>query len=199
MRFGRTRGRFFDTRDEEQRIDRALAQYQQVYGTEVLWYFLRAPDDPINIASSGTVVHDVYDEGLVTGGKSYDGPHRMPVMSAQALQGQDVEHDDQGMATWDHVTLKLSYEQARKVGIDLDLVENREAHIHDRFVWRKRLFDVEAIQTSGHFDQSARDMTILVQGVQLRSDEFIDSPQFENLEVPTANPDDEVVFDGGSA
>jgi hypothetical protein len=170
-RFGRPRGRFFSVRAEQRRMDRDLEQYQQVYGTEVAWYFLLA-------VGAGTIMNDIYDEGEVTGGKAYDGPHRVPVLAAQVRQGQD-EADDQGLATWDQVTLKLSFEQARRAGLEVDLIANREQHIHDRFVWRRRVFDVTGIQTAGHFDQTSRDVTIVVNAVQVRSDEIIDSPIFQ--------------------
>lgn len=171
MRFSRPHGRFFGVKDEQRRIDRGLAIYQNSYGTEVDWYFLLSE-------AKGTIVDDVYDEGDVLGGKAFDGPNRMPVLAALPRQGQD-EGDEGGMITFDHVTLKLSYEQARRAGLDLDLVANRESHLHDRFVWRRRVFDVVSIQTSGHFDPTGRDVTILVQGTQLRSDELVDSPEFQ--------------------
>ncbi len=170
-RFGRPHGRFFSVRKEELRLNHALEQYQGVYGTEVQWYFLLKQ-------GAGTVVDDVYDEGSVIGGKAYDGPHRVPVMAAQVRQGQ-AESDDQGMSTFDNVTLKLSYEQARRAGLDVNLINNRETHLHDRFVWRRRVFDVGSIQTAGHFDQNSTDMTILVQATQVRPDELVDSPIFQ--------------------
>lgn len=171
VRFGRPNGRFFSTRAEQRRMDRDLEQFQQVYGTEVDWYFLLR-------VGQGTIMNDTYDEGDVFGGKAFDGPRRVPVLAAQARQGQE-NADDQGFATFDRVTLKLSYEQARRAGLELDLIANREAHLHDRFVWRRRVFDVEGIQTAGHFDPTARDVTILVNAVQLRNDELIDSPEFQ--------------------
>lgn len=182
-RFGRPHGRFFSVRKEQRRIDRALDLYQGTYGTEVDWYFLVRGE-------GGTVIDDTYDEGLVTGGKAFDGPHRIPVLSARALQGQEGA-DDQGFAVFDHVTLKLSYEQARRAGLSIDLIERREEHLHDRFVWRKRVFDVLAIQTAGHFDPNNRDVTILVQATQLRDDELVDSPEFQEYYAFHDEPRDE--------
>lgn len=171
-RFGRPHGRFFSVRAEQRRLDRDLEQFQQVYGTEVDWYFLLA-------VGQGTVLNDVYDEGdVLGGGKAYDGPRRVPVLSAQTRQGQETS-EDQGFYTVDHVTLRLSFEQARRAGLEIDLIANREAHIHDRFVWRRRVFDVMGIQTAGHFDPTNRDVTIVVQGTQLRADELVDSPIFQ--------------------
>lgn len=180
-RFGRRRGRFFGVRDEQRRINRGLELYQSEYGTEVEWWFLHVED---------TVIDDTYDEGDILGGKAFDGPHRMPVLAALTRQGQEMA-DDQGFAVFDHVTLKLSYEQARRAGLSLNLINRREEHLHDRFVWRDRVYDVEAIQTSGHFDQTSRDMTILVQATQLRDDELIDSPEFQKYYAYHDDPRDE--------
>ena len=168
-RFGsRPRGRFFSVRDEQRRIDRDMDTYQGVYGTEVLWFFL---------VPGTTVVDDVYDEGLVTGGKSYTRPLRVPVLSAQTSQANE-QADDEGFATYDRVQLRLSYDQARRSGLDNDLVRNREKHLLDRFVWRRRVYDVETITTAGHFDQGNTDMVLFVMGVQLRPDELVDAPAF---------------------
>lgn len=177
-RFGRPRGRFFSTRDEMQRMDRAMEIQQQVFGDEVEWYFHlpRVEEGWVD----GSVSDDIYDEGLVTsgdGGKRYDGPLRIPVLGINVAQGQEV-NDDQGFATYDHVKFTASYEQLRRAGLDRDLIGNREEHLHDRFVWRDRVFDVESIQTSGHFEHSGRDMTVLVTANQVRSDELYDSPIF---------------------
>lgn len=166
--FGRPRGRFFSTRDELRRINRDVELYQETYGTEVGWYFYQA---------SETVQDDIYDEGSVAGGKRYDGPHRMPVISAVPAQGPE-NPDDQGFATWDHVTLRIGFEQARKAGLDPDLIANRESHLLDRFVFRNRVFDVDSIQTAGHFDASNRDTVLEVNATQLRPDELVDSPDF---------------------
>ncbi len=173
-RFTRPEGRFFRTRDEYTRLDEGLQTHQQQVGTRVLWYFLEHPGG----GPDSTLVDDIYDEGLVTAGKAFHGPFHIPVLSVVTAQGQE-QSGDTGFATYDRAVLRLSYEQARRAGLDLDLAANREERLHDRFVWRRRVFDVEAIQTSGHFDPTDRDVTISVTGRQLRTDELYDSPQFQ--------------------
>lgn len=170
--FGRPRGRFFSTRDEYRRIDRDIELHQQVFGTEVDWYFLDHGDH------GETLIDDIYDEGFVAAGKSFHGPTRIPVLSAVAAQGDEQGNDD-GFSTLDRVVLRLAYEQARRAGLDLDLVANREDRLHDRFVYRRRVFDVEGIQSSGGFDVTTRPTTILVTGRQLRTDELYDSSKFQ--------------------
>lgn len=176
-RFGRPGGRFFGTKDEYRRLDRDIELHQQVYGTDVEWWFLEH-------AGHGTVVDDIYDEGFVEGGKGFAGPARIPVLSAIAQQGNEQE-GDAGFASLDRVTLRMSYEQVRRAGLDLDLVANREQHLHDRFVFRGRVFDVEGIQSAGHFDPAARDVTLHVTGRQLRTDELYDSPVFQAYILPS--------------
>lgn len=166
--FGRPRGRFFSVRDEQRRIDRDMELYQNVYGTEMLWFFY---------VPTATTYDDVYDEGSVTSGKSYSAPLRVPVLSAQTSQANE-QADDQGFATYDRVQLRMSYDQVRRAGLDRDLVANREKHLLDRFVWRGRVYDVETITTAGHFDPASLDMVLYVAGVQLRPDELVDSPAF---------------------
>lgn len=170
--FTRPKGRFFRVNDELRRMDRAMEAEQQVHGTYVQWYFFD---------HEHTVMDDIYDEGFVSGGKRYDGPHRMPVMSASTAQGQDDNQGDQGFSTWDVVTLRLAFEQARRAGLSVDLVRDRERHLHDRFVYRDRVFDVTDIQSSGHFDPASRDTTFHVVGMQLRPDELVDSPDFASF------------------
>lgn len=167
--FGRPRGRFFTVKDEKRRIDRDMELFQAVHGTTVQWYFLD---------EEHTVHDDIYDEGFVEGGKSYNGPTPIPVLSAQAQQGQETNSDDTGFAVYDRVTLRIAYEQARRAGLDPELTKYREGRLHDRFVWRGRVFDVESVQTRGHFEQTSADTTILVIGVQLRPDELVDSEAF---------------------
>lgn len=188
-RFTRPQGRFFRTRDEYTRLDEGLQTHQEQVGTRVLWYFL----EHAGHGPDATVVDDIYDEGLVTSGKAFHGPFSIPVLSAVVAQGQE-EPDDTGFAVTDRMVLRLSYEQARRAGLDLDLTANREERLHDRFVYRRRVFDVEAIQTSGHFDPTDRDVTISVTGRQLRSDELYDSSQFQEyvLSHGPSQPEDEL-------
>jgi hypothetical protein len=167
--FGRPRGRFFSVKDERRRIDRDMELYQQVHGTTVLWFFLD---------EHHSVQDDIYDEGFVSGGKVYDGPTTIPVLSAQSQQGQEASPGDTGFEVYDRVTLRISYEQARRAGLDPELTKYREGALHDRFVFRNRVFDVESVQTRGHFEQTAADTTVQVIGVQLRPDELVDSPSF---------------------
>lgn len=169
-RFGRPAGRFFGVKDEQRRIDRDMELYQTTYGTVVAWYFLDR---------SQTVVDDIYDEGFVEGGKAFDGPHPIPVLAAVPTQGQDAE-DDRGFATYDSVTLQLSFEQARRARLSGDLVRDRERHLHDRFVFRERVFDVKDIQMSGHFDPTNRDTVIRIVAEQVRPDELVDSAAFSH-------------------
>lgn len=180
-RFGRPSGRFFSTRDEQRRINRGMELHQQVYGTEVNWYFIE------HLGAGGTVVDDIYDEGFVEGGKDFHGPRRIPVLSAVVEQGQESMSEEGGFAIFDRVVLRLSYEQARRAGLDLDLVANREARLHDRFVFRRRVFDVERIQSAGHFQPESQDTTINVVGRQLRSDELYDSAVFQQYVLPSNN------------
>lgn len=169
--FGRPRGRFFVAKDEMRRMDRDIEQFQQVYGSVVQWFFFRPAESSFD---------DVYDEGDVTGGKVYDGPRPVPVLSVANAQGQSPA-DDQGFITFDHVTLRMAYEQARRAGLDTDLTRFRIAHLQDRFVWRNLVYKVDGIQTSGHFDPSNRDMTVFINATQLRPDELIDSPTFASF------------------
>jgi len=182
--FGRPRGRFFSTKDELERIDRGLELHQQVYGTEVDWWFL---DE--NFADGvGTTTDDIYDEGHIEGGKRFDGPRRIPVLSAVVQQGQE-QGGDGGFAVMDNIVLRLSYDQARRAGLDIDLVENREKHLHNRFAFRGRVFDVETIQSSGHFDASNRDTTLRISGRQLRFDELYDSPDMQRYVLTSTHPE----------
>lgn len=166
--FNRPRGRFFGVKDERRRIDAGMEDYQQVYGTEVLWFFL-------DVAT--TQVDDIYDEGFVGGGRSYIGPLRIPVLSAVPAQGEE-EAAEGGYASYDHMTLVMSYEQVRRAGLDRNLVQDRELRQLDRFVFRNRVFDVDAVQTSGHFEQASADTVLRVEATQLRPDELVDSAAF---------------------
>lgn len=170
-RFDRARGRFFSVRDERARMDRAMELQQEVFGTTILWYVFEHE-------GHGTVIDDIYDEGLVTGGKSYDSPLEVRVLGVNTAQGQET-NDDQGLATYDHIRVVASYKTLRDAGVAIDLTANREGHLHDRIVWRRRVFDVEGIQTSGHFDPTNEDMTVLVTATQVRNDELFDSPVFQ--------------------
>lgn len=167
--FNRPRGRFFGVKDEQRRINAGMEDYQQVYGTEVLWFFFTPGESTYD---------DIYDEGFVEGGKSYDGPHRIPVMSAVPTQGAETPQDN-GYATYDQVTLRMSYEQVRRAGLSHDLVLEREERQLDRFVYRNRVFDVVSIQTSGHFEQTSADTVLQIQGMQLRKDELVDAVAFQ--------------------
>lgn len=182
--FGRPRGRFFSTRDELERIGRDVELYQQAYGTEVDWWFL----DEDHRDGTGTVTDDIYDEGFVESGKRYDGPRRIPVVSAVTVQGQE-NGGDAGFAVTDEVVLRLSYDQARRAGLDIDIVQNREQRLHDRFAFRGRIFDVEAIQSSGHFDAANRDTMLNVRGRQLRFDELYDSPDMQRYVLASTHPE----------
>lgn len=149
-----------------------MESFQAVFGTEVLWFFFQ-PVGP----GSPTVLDDVYDEGAVASGKTYDGPLRIPVLSAVPAQGAE-NPDDQGFATYDRIVLRMSYEQVRRAGLSQNLIQDRESRLLDRFVYRSRVFDVTALQTSGHFEQTGADTVLQVSGVQLRPDELLDSPTF---------------------
>ena len=166
------RGRFFPPKYETRRIDRDVELHQRAFGTTVQWYFFDVED---------TVIDDLYDEGAdtaVTGGRRWKGPITVPVLSAVRQEGIKVASDD-GMYTLDTIDLRLSHEQARRVGLLPNMDQNTELHLRDRIVYDNRVFGLRNIQVTGQFEGSGHDVMVRILGVQLRPDELVNDPDFK--------------------
>lgn len=214
-RFDRPRGRFFSDSTEVGQINRALAEYQDAWGTTVDWWFFTLDSTPLTLtgyANSYTTPYDpiggqaaanslfiedytdgytdpdpessvfdsLYDEGSQStdgnGGKKFRPLYNLPVLSAHDAQGAEST-DDQGLATYDRVILRLSFEQARRAGLSPGLIATRDEDLLDRFVYRSKVFDVRQITTQGHVS-SQDDLVVVVTGVEIRPDELEDSSVF---------------------
>ena len=181
-RFYRPRGRFFSDQDEVSQINRAMDGYQDAWGTHVdWWFFIPVGGQPGDTEDAGSVFDNLYDEGDIlnasgTGGKKYRPLFNVPVLSSSVVQG-DEQSTYGGMASYDVATLRMSYEQARKVGISSDLIATRDRDLFDRFVYRNKVYDVRSIRTAGHVSDLG-DLVVLVRGNEIRADELSDSSQF---------------------
>lgn len=167
-RFRRPAGRFFSTRYELERQDRDISIYQDVYGTEVQWWFY----DRTNSETD-----DVYDEGAFFGGRRWDGPHRVPVLSAMHLQGPDST-DDGGQYNVDHIQLRVSYNQLQRIGFGPLPDQDTTTHYSDRFVYDNKVFTVDSISVRGQFEQTGRDVIVAITATQLRPDDLVNDVDF---------------------
>lgn len=163
---------FFSPRFDGRRQDRDIEQHQRAFGTIVQWYFFD---------STNSVFDDVYDEGNAApgiGGRRWNGPHPMPVVSANRREGAKPSTDD-GRYVVDTIDLRISYEQARRVGMKPEISQNHEAHLNDRFIYDNRVFEIKDISVTGQFDPSGLDVMLRVLGTQIRPDELVNDLDFQ--------------------
>jgi hypothetical protein len=150
-------------------MDRDIEKHQQAFGTVVQWYFY----DPEN-----SQYDDVYDEGSDSGnGRRWKGPITVPVLSANRREGSNITSDD-GMYVVDTIDLRLSYEQARRVGLVPEISRNHEMHYDDRFIYDDRVWGIRDISVTGQFEASGHDIMARVLGGQLRPDELVNDIDF---------------------
>ncbi len=167
------RGRFFPPKYDMRRQDRDIELHQRAFGMVVQWYFFNVED---------SVIDDLYDEGAdtpVTGGRRWRGPLPVPVLSAVRQEGFKSTSDD-GMYTLDTIDIRLSHEQARRVGLLPNMDQNTELHLRDRVVYDNRVFGLRNIQVTGQAESSGHDVMVRILGVQVRPDELVNDPDFKD-------------------
>jgi len=163
---GRTRGRFFTTRFERDRMARGIQQFQGGFGTTVDWWFYASAE-----------MDSIFDEPSVLGGRTFTpNPQPVPVLSAIPLEGANTP-SDAGRYVTNRVLLRVSLRQAMASGMP-DLSRDFEAHYGDRFVLRGLVYDVTAIVSEGNLDATNEDVVLRVEGRQLRADELGSDEQF---------------------
>lgn len=165
------RGRFFTPKWDLRRMDRDIALHQRAFGTTVDWYFFEPAQSTWD---------EIYGEGqdtAVTGGRRWRGPIKIPVLSANRREGPKVTSED-GMYILDTIDLRMSYEQARRVGLTPEISQNQEQHYNDRFVYDNLVWGIRDISITGQFEASGRDIMVRILGVRLRPDELVNDPDF---------------------
>lgn len=164
------RGRFFSPKWEARRIDRDIELHQRAFGTTIDWYFY----DPAE-----SVYDAVYDEGQDLGeGRRWNGPTPIPVLSANRREGPNITSED-GMYVVDTIDVRMSYEQARRVGLVPEMSRNHEQHYSDRFVYDNIVWGIRDISVTGQFEASGHDIIVRILGVQKRPDELVNDIDFK--------------------
>lgn len=174
--FRRPRGRYFPTKFDTSRMQKDMLSLQQQFGVNVLWYVF----DYAN-----TAVNPTYDERDLSTGGVYDGPYRIPVISAARVMGPQ-EGGTEGLYTLDRLTVTASYEQVRRIGMTPDLDLESTPHLNDRLVYENKVFDIQNIRSSGQYDPTHTYLTLLIDAVQVRPDELVYDAAFTSYAAATS-------------
>lgn len=167
-RFRRSRGQFFPTKFDTERMQNDMMSMQEQFGVEVQWWYFDEAD---------TAVNSIYDEPDSSTGKLFIGPIRVPVISAVRRMGPQ-EGGEEGLYTVDTLDVRASYEMVRRVGITPEIDLNTTNHLNDRLGYEGRYFDIQAITSDGQYDPTHTYLTLDIRAKELRPDELQYSPQF---------------------
>lgn len=177
MRGQRVEGRFSIDSERESIIAGTNSELVYTVGQYIEWWFY----DP-----ERTVIDPVYDVGSASGGRYFDGPHRIPVIHAALFQGVTMQND-RGFYNTDvlRITLNMDILESNTQvsgsvfpSIDhLDkLMDNPDHFLRDRVVFRNEVFTPDQITQRGIL--KGKYTICSVDCVQVNPEEMDNDPQF---------------------
>lgn len=162
-RLGRKQGRF-SVDFEINEINAGLRGQQQAFGDEVdYWRF----------ESERSTVNDIYDEGA-GGGKVFNGPIRLPVLSAVHLEGTN-QNLDTGFYANDELHVTLTFDAFSRTGMVASDLRPGD-YLRDRITYDNVVFRVTKVEILGQIQR--RDIIVTIEATQVKGDELVDDPQF---------------------
>jgi len=162
-------GAYFDTKFEQESIDKGIAEQQQLTGVNVQWWFW----DP-----ETSRISNVYDEDDPGASRMWKGPVLIPVLEASRTEGV-LEDAGNGAYSVDMVTLVLGYRQATDAGLLPPVDEPSDVHLKDRFVWDNLVWNPSSIVARNLLGNGGTRSTIIVRATQVHDDEMVNDDQFQ--------------------
>lgn len=121
------------------------------------------------------VVDDVYDVSRYEdGGRTWAGPVRVPVVTAQIFQGT-ITQNDRGFYNTDTMRVVMNAEDALRRFPNI--LSDPDSHIKDRIVFRDEVFSPTRVYPRGHVEYKFAVVTI--ECAQVNSEELVNDPQFQ--------------------
>lgn len=165
MRHYNPGGRFDADFEQDSLLEGVTADLQNPAGTKVEWWVY----DPV-----ATQVHPVYDVSSDLGGRRWRGPYELPVIKAVIDQGE-VPQNDRGFYNGDLLHLTINGEIIEK--LVPGMLRNPDLQARGRIVWMDEVFRPFSVQQAGIIKN--RFSLVLVDCIQVMSDELINDPQFQ--------------------
>ena len=129
-----------------------------------------------------TTTDPIYDTGYLNYGRSWKGPHKLPVVRAVWSQGA-VPQSEKGFYNVDSLHLTLN---ARDIqNIDPNVLNNPDIETRGRIVWKGQVYRPQGVQQRGIIAE--RYTLVTVECAQVMPDEMVNDHQF--LQYATAVPD----------
>lgn len=161
---------------ETQKIAEGLRGWQPAWGDQIVYF---------RWDYSRSTRHPVYDEAI-DGGRVFHGPIEVPVLSAVHAEAADQQGEG-GFYTTDSLQINASFRQLARTGLTrTDL--RTGSYQRDRIAYDGMLFRALEMRILGQIQR--HDVTIVINAVQLKSDEIPNDPEFAAYAVnPMAQPD----------
>ena len=181
MRGNRVEGRFSVDSERESFISGTTNELVRTVGQYIDWYFYDA---------ALTTVDSIYDVGDQAGGRVFDGPHRIPVVKAQLLQGISMQNN-RGLYNTDVLRITINMDviqQATPISGSsypavpglANLPVNPDHYLRDRIVYRDEVFLPDRVSPLGLVKD--RYSLVSIDCLQVNPEELVNDPQFNNLE-----------------
>lgn len=123
-----------------------------------------------------TEVHPVYDEAT-GGGKVFYGRWQLPALRVTHVEAANTDPRDSGLSITDVLRVVLSFDQLAKFGLtELDIKHG--SFQRDRVAYDGLLYAVQRVNILGQIRR--RDVVVVIEAQQLRNDELVTDPQFQD-------------------
>lgn len=145
-------------------VNRVVARYQRLVGQEIQWYEWDSAD---------STVDTVYDEG---GERTWRAPKTIRVIWIIRREGVEIPNE-RGFYVTDSIHFLFSVAQVTADGLSDPL--SAAQHEKDRIVWDGDVWDIREYHVEGRI--GTKTVTIGVDAVQVKPDEYANDPQFGSL------------------
>lgn len=180
MRGQRVEGRFSIDSERESIISGTNSELVFTVGQYIEWWFYD---------EKKTQLDDVYDVGSASGGRWYDGPHKIPVIHAALFQGVTIQNE-RGFYNADvlRVTLNMDIlEENNQVSGSVfpaivglaKLPDNPDHFLRDRVVFRNEVFTIDQVMQKGII--KGKYTIITIDCIQVMPEEMDNDPQFQTF------------------
>lgn len=142
-------------------VNKAYRWYQRYVGTTILWWEF----DRVN-----TTKDDVYDEGPE---RRWKKPFWLPIMVVIRDEDRKAPREE-GFYAIGTAHLTFGTQMAAQAGMTDP--HDARLHLHDRFLWDDKYFEVRRFQISGRLQRY--EVVVGVDGTALSDEEFVNDPHW---------------------
>ena len=178
MRGQRVEGRFSIDSERESIISGTNSELVFTVGQYVQWWFYD---------EKRTDIDPVYDVGAASGGRWFNGPHKIPVIKATLYQGVSIQNE-RGLYNADVLRITLNMDIAEDnlqvsgsvfpaIQNLATLPDNPDHFLRDRIVFRNEVFTIDQVLQKGIIKGKYTILTI--DCIQVMPEELDNDPQFQ--------------------